>query len=69
MRFLLGVIIGIVLTVGAAYLHDKSLSPTAAPATPGSPATAGPVVNWDTLQAIVDRNVDIVREEWNKIVR
>jgi len=51
MRLILGILIGIGITLGAAYLHDMNLTSAPAGATDGSQATAPdlasrPVVNW-----------------------
>jgi hypothetical protein len=65
MRFLLGLIIGIAITIGGAYLHDinaPASGPSAAPS-----VAAGPIVNWPTLQAIVHDQADFVRGTWHKI--
>ena len=50
MRFVFGIIVGCLLTVGAAYVHDA-----AQPGPAGTEAVAdeGRMVNW----AVVDRNV------------
>ena len=48
MRFVLGIVVGIILTVGFAYLSDASISPS----TNGSGQTAleqRPMVNWDVV--------------------
>ncbi len=42
MRFLSGIIVGILLTVGSAYLFDSSR---------GGEEATGRVVNWDVVQA------------------
>jgi hypothetical protein len=67
MRLILGILIGIGITLGAAYVHDMNL-----PGTPGSAdagqATAGrPVVNWDVLSAITHDQTAFIRAEWNKL--
>jgi hypothetical protein len=45
MRVLFGIIIGIFLTIGVAYIHDSTLNP------PGSTSvtTERPMVNWDVV--------------------
>jgi hypothetical protein len=49
MRFILGIVIGAVLVVGAAYVHDKNMpAPTAG-------AAAQPIVNWETLIGLFGR--------------
>jgi hypothetical protein len=46
MRFIFGVIVGVVLTLGSAYLHDTKAVRFGPP---------GPFVNWDTVLAMVPR--------------
>ena len=59
MRFIFGLIIGCLLTVGGAYISDKVSSST---------PDAKPMVNWD----VVDHNwhvfTDRVRHTWNRLV-
>jgi hypothetical protein len=57
MRFILGIIIGGVLTVGGAYFADKI-----------SAAAAKPVmVNWDVVAKNFDSVTTRAREGWKKI--
>jgi hypothetical protein len=51
MRFLLGIIVGVFLTIGTAYLSDASMIRTSDSATQSS-ADQQPKVNWD----VVSRN-------------
>ena len=58
MRFILGIIIGCVLTIGGAYVADRL-------------STAGdkPVmVNWDVVAKNLDSVTTRAREGWKKIV-
>lgn len=64
MRLIFGIIIGIALTVGGAYIADSF-----PPAQPAGEATAanGHMVNWDVVhQRFADLGVTI-REAWNKV--
>jgi hypothetical protein len=62
MRFLLGVIVGIGLTVGGAYLYDSG------PATEGPTATAArPMVNWDIVDKNWERASTRLRREWDRL--
>jgi hypothetical protein len=68
MRFFLGIVVGILLTVGGAYLFDSFNSPNSAEAT-GSVTSSidRPMVNWD----VVDKNwtalTGQVRRGWHKL--
>lgn len=58
MRFILGIIIGCVLTIGGAYVADRL-----------SAAAAKPVmVNWDVVAKNLDSVTTRAREGWKKIV-
>jgi hypothetical protein len=55
MRFLLGLIIGCVLTIGAAYVTDVASAP------------GKPMVNWDVVATHVDAVTALARQGWKKI--
>ena len=72
MRFLFGIIVGVALTVGVAFLSDTwSTGPTTASTTGSASAVVQdhPMVNWD----VVGERVRIVRERvteaWNTLSR
>jgi len=74
MRLILGILIGIALTIGAAYVHDMNIASAApgggdaaAQATTNG-AASRPVVNWDVLGAITHDGTEWVRAQWNKLV-
>jgi hypothetical protein len=56
MRFIFGLIIGGLLTVGGAYVVDQT-----------SGAAAKPMVNWDVVQKNLDSVTTLAREGWKKI--
>ena len=60
MRFLLGIIVGIGLTIGGAYLYDGWTAPNAATA-------ARPMVNWDVVDANWTSATLRVRREWDRL--
>ena len=62
MRFLLGIIVGIGLTIGGAYLYDGWTTPNASTAT-----AARPMVNWDVVDANWTRATSRMRREWDRI--
>jgi hypothetical protein len=59
MRFIFGLIIGGLLTVGGAYVADSMSS-----STEGS----RPMVNWDVVAKNLDSVTALAREGWKKIV-
>jgi hypothetical protein len=63
MRFVLGVIVGIFLTLGVAYLHDASVRTDAS--APG--AAARPMVNWDVVETEWQRITGRLRREWDRL--
>ena len=68
MRLLLGIILGVCLTIGGAYLYDShnALEATNAPAS--APASAQrPMVNWDVVSGNWQGLSSRVRNTWNKL--
>ena len=62
MRVLFGIILGAVLVIGAAYVHDSMYaSPTATP-------PARPIVNWDVASEATGNTARRVRTEFNRLV-
>lgn len=61
MRLLFGIILGILITVGGAYIHDASRAPSGASA-------ERPMVNWD----VVGDNMRALRAravaEWSRLL-
>ena len=51
MRFIQGVIVGALLMVGSAYLHDTGMLQASSDKTPPPPA----FVNWDTVLSMIGR--------------
>ncbi len=45
MQALIGIIVGVFLTIGVAYVHDATITPPP----PGSAAVERPMVNWDVV--------------------
>ena len=56
MRLIFGIIIGFVLTVGGAYVADKT-----------APAGDQPMVNWDVVSKNVNTLTGLARDGWKKI--
>jgi hypothetical protein len=63
MRFLFGIIVGALLTIGVAYLHDTAT----AGSLNGPAGVEARMVNWD----VVNRNVAAlsqgVRQDWDRL--
>jgi len=75
MRVFLGVILGIVLTVGAAFAYDSATGRVpnglSASSTPSGPA---PMVNWDVvsanwhgIEAVLRATVADIQREWKRL--
>jgi len=62
MRFISGIVIGVVLTVGTAYVHDMLFVPPSA-----DNAVSRPMVNWDAVGAAAHRAVERARMEWDRL--
>jgi hypothetical protein len=66
MRFTLGIIVGVILTIGFAYMYDASTSTPSNTAAQTS-VEQRPMVNW----GVVDKNWQSltlgVRNTWNKL--
>jgi hypothetical protein len=56
MRFILGIIIGVLLTVGGAYVADAVAG-----------TEAKPMVNWDVVVRNVNALTDLARAGWKRI--
>ncbi|MFO1184995.1 MAG: hypothetical protein U1E56_09435 [Bauldia sp.] len=61
MRFIFGIVVGALLTIAGAYVHDSN-------AAPGADLTSRPLVNWEVAGAIRDAGVSQVRQLWARVV-
>lgn len=69
MRFIIGIIIGAALTIGAAYVHDqRAYGGTDAPLEPPAAVADGQIVNWEVLGAVAHRQFTLVRRKFNQLV-
>jgi hypothetical protein len=66
MRLLLGIILGVILTIGVAYLSDASTSGATNAATQAS-VEQRPMVNWDVVSKNWQSLSLGVRNTWNKL--
>ena len=64
MRVLFGIILGGVLTVGAAYLYDSHNALSAANA---QASVQRPLVNWDVVNTKLERLTERARSEWTRL--
>lgn len=58
-RVLLGMILGALLVIGGAYVHDTQLT--------GKPGIERQMVNWDVVGRNWNQLTARVRQEWNKL--
>jgi hypothetical protein len=67
MRLILGIILGVIITLGGAYLRDQTIPNS--PSFPHfEPLTAQRVVNWEVLGAIAKEQTDRARAEIEKFL-
>ena len=59
MRSLFAFILGIAVTIGAAYVRDSATAGT----------TTKPLVNWDQLGEVTAGAIDAARSQWNKLTK
>jgi hypothetical protein len=64
MRVLFGIILGALLTVGAAYIYD---SHSALSAANDQASTQRPLVNWDVVATKWDRLTVRAHHEWTRL--
>jgi len=60
MRSIFAFLLGIAVTIGAAYVRDTAVA--------GS-ATAKPLVNWDEFGGVTRDAMDAARNQWNKLTQ
>jgi len=57
MRFIMGILIGFIVLVGGAYIHDQSVPDT----------TGKRLVNWDVAGDLARKGADRARSEFDKL--
>jgi hypothetical protein len=62
MRVLIGIILGVILTVGGAYLYDSHSATAANPS-----GIQKPMVNWDVVSTKWNHLTERARAEWNRL--
>lgn len=58
MRFILGLIVGVVLTIGGAYLHDSM-----------DAGAVKPLVNWTNAADLQQSTVDYVKGQFDRMMK
>ncbi len=59
MRTLVAFLLGIVVTIGAAYVHDTAIVRP----------TDKPLVNWDQFNEVTHSAIDAARNQWNRLTK
>lgn len=62
MRFILGMIVGAILVIGAAYVHDAAIDPERTP-------TARPMVNWPVVSEDLRGINNWFHDQWDWLSR
>ena len=57
MRSIISFLLGIAVTVGAAYVHDTAVAKP----------TEKPIVNWDQLSGVTHDAIEAARSQWNRL--
>ena len=65
MRVLVGIVLGCVLTIGGAYLHDSNNALGAKTQTQA--AFPRPLVNWDVVSVEWNHLTERARAEWTRL--
>jgi len=58
MRFIIGLIVGVALTIGGAAIHDNM-----------EPGAHSPLVNWTTANGLRQTTTDYVRGQFDRLVK
>jgi hypothetical protein len=65
MRFLLGIVVGVLITVGTAYIHDSSATTSMS----GPDGVASRMVNWEVVSRNVNDLSTNVRDDWDRLTK
>ena len=63
MRVLIGILLGVMFTIGGAYLYDSHNAVTAA----NGNSLQRPMVNWDVVSSNWNRLTERARAEWTRL--
>ncbi|HXF17440.1 MAG TPA: hypothetical protein VN496_10570 [Burkholderiales bacterium] len=64
MRVLIGIILGVIITVGGAYLYDSRHTVTSSDS---ATSAQRPMVNWDVVSNKWDHLTARARAEWSRL--
>ncbi|HVB89029.1 MAG TPA: hypothetical protein VND97_02400 [Beijerinckiaceae bacterium] len=64
MRLIIGLILGALITIGAAYIHDSMVASSMS----GPDQSGERMVNWNVVDNSFDRLAGDVRGEWDRLV-
>jgi hypothetical protein len=64
MRVLIGIILGVIITVGGAYLYDSRRTVTSSDS---ATSAQRPMVNWDVVSNKWDHLTARARAEWSRL--
>ncbi len=59
MRSIISFLLGIAVTVGAAWIHDTTVAKP----------TDKPLVNWDQVGGVTQDAIEAARAQWNKLTK
>ena len=62
MRFIIGVVVGVLLTIGAAYVSDATRAPS------GRDGEIRRMVNWNVVNANIQDLSSDVRDAWARLM-
>ena len=57
MRSIISFLLGVAVTIGAAYVHDTAVAKP----------TDKPIVNWDQFNGVTHDAIEAARSQWNKL--
>ena len=68
MRLFLGMILGVLLTIGGAYIYDSGHTNPAADVTTGTTVSVErPMVNWDVVSVKWHALTEGARHQWDRV--
>ena len=68
MRVFLGILLGVFITIGGAYIYDSMTVGTAVTTPGANTEVVRPMVNWDVVNHNWHLLTDRVRHGWNRLV-